>query len=143
VEANPAAKAVLQMESIPNAVETRTGFRLSKTWIFAAVLLLVIAAEGTFLFAHRGKKVLTERDTVVLADFDNSTGEPVFDGTLRQGMAVQLEQSPFLLSAHFRIASRAGQSDCPQSVRLLLDSWQHLRINGSHNLSGGMGIPPC
>jgi eukaryotic-like serine/threonine-protein kinase len=40
--------------------------------------------------------VLTEKDTVVLADFANSTGDPVFDGTLRQGMAVELEQSPFL-----------------------------------------------
>ena len=39
---------------------------------------------------------LTNKDTIVLADFSNSTGDPVFDGTLRQGLAVQLEQSPFL-----------------------------------------------
>jgi len=39
---------------------------------------------------------LTEKDTAVLADFTNTTGDPVFDDTLRQGMAVQLEQSPFL-----------------------------------------------
>ncbi len=39
---------------------------------------------------------LTDKDTIVLADFVNSTGEPIFDGTLRQGLAIQLEQSPFL-----------------------------------------------
>jgi tetratricopeptide (TPR) repeat protein len=39
---------------------------------------------------------LTEKDTVVLADFTNSTGDPVFDGTLKQALAVDLEQSPFL-----------------------------------------------
>src|SRR5499425_1746043 len=39
---------------------------------------------------------LSEKDTIVLADFANTTGDPVFDGTLRQGLAVQLEQSPFL-----------------------------------------------
>jgi tetratricopeptide (TPR) repeat protein len=39
---------------------------------------------------------LNEKDTIVLADFANSTGDPVFDGTLRQGLSVQLEQSPFL-----------------------------------------------
>ena len=39
---------------------------------------------------------LTEKDTILLADFDNTTGDPVFDGTLRQALAIQLEQSPFL-----------------------------------------------
>ena len=39
---------------------------------------------------------LTEKDTVVLADFINSTGDPVFDGTLKQALAVDLEQSPYL-----------------------------------------------
>ena len=39
---------------------------------------------------------LTDKDTIVLADFTNTTGDPVFDDTLRQGLAVQLQQSPFL-----------------------------------------------
>jgi tetratricopeptide (TPR) repeat protein len=54
-----------------------------------AVFLLV------YFYAHRTPK-LTDKDTMVLADFSNATGDPVFDGTLRQGLAVQLEQSPFL-----------------------------------------------
>ena len=61
-----------------------------------AGLVVVSFVAGAFRwFVHRSP-VLTEKDTIVLADFANSTGDPVFDGTLRQGMAVQLEQSPYL-----------------------------------------------
>ncbi len=65
-----------------------------KVVVPATVAVLVLAAGGYFYF-HRTPK-LTDRDTIVLADFTNTTGDPVFDGTLRQGLAVQLEQSPFL-----------------------------------------------
>jgi serine/threonine protein kinase/tetratricopeptide (TPR) repeat protein len=69
----------------------------SNKWIFVlAILLLVAVATGAYLFFSRTRRLLTENDTVVLADFANSTGDPVFDGTLRQGLSVQLEQSPFL-----------------------------------------------
>ncbi|MGA7623866.1 MAG: protein kinase [Candidatus Acidiferrales bacterium] len=63
--------------------------------IGAPVLLLAIAAAAVYFFMHRGSK-LTEKDEIVLGDFTNTTGDAVFDGTLRQGLAVQLEQSPFL-----------------------------------------------
>jgi len=77
--------------------ERKAGSQRSKKWGFVIVIPLFIAvALGTFRFFFISKKVLTEKDTVVLAEFANSTGDPVFDGTLRQGMAVQLEQSPFL-----------------------------------------------
>ena len=56
--------------------------------------MLVLFAAGYFYF-HRAPK-LTDKDKIVLADFVNTTGDPVFDGTLRQGLAIQLEQSPFL-----------------------------------------------
>src|SRR3984957_16291768 len=61
----------------------------------AAALLVALAAAGLYYRSHR-LKPLTDKDTIVLADFDNSTGDPVFDGTLRQGLSVELEQSPFL-----------------------------------------------
>jgi len=65
-------------------------------WFALGGLLLVAIAAGAFRwFVHRSP-VLTDKDTVVLADFANSTGDPVFDDTLRQGVAVQLEQSPYL-----------------------------------------------
>ena len=63
----------------------------------AALAVFGLAAAGyiCFRYLHPGHP-LTGRDTIVLADFANTTGDPVFDGTLRQGLAVQLEQSPFL-----------------------------------------------
>jgi DNA-binding winged helix-turn-helix (wHTH) protein/tetratricopeptide (TPR) repeat protein len=61
----------------------------------AATCALVLVALASFLYLHRPPK-LTERDTVVLADFDNSTGDPVFDGALKQALTVELAQSPFL-----------------------------------------------
>ena len=68
-----------------------------RMWAVAGLgLLLGSTAAGAFLFFFHGKRGLTERDTVVLADFANATGDPMFDDTLREGMIVQLEQSPFL-----------------------------------------------
>jgi eukaryotic-like serine/threonine-protein kinase len=59
-----------------------------------AITVVALAAVSYFHF-HRMTK-LTDKDTIVLADFTNRTGDTVFDGTLRQGLSVQLEQSPFL-----------------------------------------------
>jgi len=61
----------------------------------AALAVAVLSAVG-WLYYSRKAHALSETDTVVLADFINRTGDPVFDDTLRQGLAVQLEQSPFL-----------------------------------------------
>jgi len=62
--------------------------------IVAAVFVLAIAV-GVFFYFNRAH-ALTDKDTIVLADFANTTGDPVFDGTLKQALAVQLGQSPFL-----------------------------------------------
>jgi len=65
-----------------------------------AIVLLAVALALVlgmiWYFKHTTATPLTERDTIVLADFANSTGDPVFDGTLKQALAAQLEQSPFL-----------------------------------------------
>jgi eukaryotic-like serine/threonine-protein kinase len=63
--------------------------------ILSACALAIAMAAGASYYFHRPKP-LTEKDTIVLADFDNKTGDPVFDDTLKQGLAVHLEQSPFL-----------------------------------------------
>lgn len=73
--------------------------RRNLNWKIAApvgtALVLALIAGG--LYWHSTKAhVLTEKDTVMIADFTNATGDPVFDGTLRQGLSVELEQSPFL-----------------------------------------------
>ena len=65
------------------------------TRIATGVALTVALVASAYLHFHKSPG-LTDRDTLVLADFDNKTGDPLFDATLRQGLAVQLEQSPFL-----------------------------------------------
>src|SRR5262245_9966719 len=67
-------------------------------WWIAAAGLVVAAALVVVapMFVSRGGGTLTERDTIVLSDFENTTGEPVFDGALKVALAVSLEQSPFL-----------------------------------------------
>src|SRR5262249_45382573 len=60
-----------------------------------AALLVVLVAGGLYWHSQR-KSRLTARDTIMLADFDNTTGEGVFDGALKQALAIQLGQSPFL-----------------------------------------------
>jgi len=70
---------------------------IAKRWkviVPAAAAVLAFFVAGYFYF--HGTPRLTDKDTIVLADFTNTTGDPVFDDTLRQGLAVQLEQSPFL-----------------------------------------------
>ena len=67
-----------------------------KRWYLVITAVLVMAAAlATFLYLRRGKG-LTEKDSILLSDFVNTTGDPVFDGTLKQALAVQLEQSPYL-----------------------------------------------
>jgi DNA-binding winged helix-turn-helix (wHTH) protein len=62
-----------------------------------AFATLILTVGGVFLSQQRTHaKPLTDKDVLVLADFANTTDDPVFDGTLRQGLSVQLEQSPFL-----------------------------------------------
>jgi serine/threonine protein kinase/tetratricopeptide (TPR) repeat protein len=72
-------------------------FNLTKHWkaILTAATGLALAALAAGFYIYHSPK-LTDQDTIVLADFDNTAKDPVFDATLRQGLAVQLEQSPFL-----------------------------------------------
>jgi eukaryotic-like serine/threonine-protein kinase len=64
--------------------------------IVAPVAVLLIAIAAGFFFYARRSQAMTEKDSILLADFVNTTGDPVFDGTLKQALAVQLEQSPYL-----------------------------------------------
>ncbi len=70
------------------------GLRPFLRWAIAAVLMLLIAVAAIY-YRVRPTSILSARDKIVLADFANTTGDPVFDGTLRKALAVALEQSPF------------------------------------------------
>jgi eukaryotic-like serine/threonine-protein kinase len=80
-------------------ISTRAGAAtgVGKSWksiVAAGVAALALSVGGYFYF-HRPPK-LTDKDTIVLGDFTNTTGDAVFDDALKQGLAVQLEQSPFI-----------------------------------------------
>ena len=78
-------------------VESKPAAKSARWWAIAGATLLVIGlVAGGWLFFSRKAHALTDKDTIVLADFTNTTGDTVFDGALRQGLSVQLEQSPFL-----------------------------------------------
>ncbi len=91
VVSNTSATAPAQMETGVAAVKASR-----MPFVAAAGLLLALAAGGAFYFRFRQPRSLTGKDALVLADFANMTGDPVFDGTLKQALAVDLEQSPFL-----------------------------------------------
>lgn len=87
------------MESGPITTDVKTGsttcFGTRRRVILPAVVVVLGLLVAAYYYVRRTPK-LTDKDTIVLADFTNTTGDPVFDGTLHQGLAVQLEQSPFL-----------------------------------------------
>jgi serine/threonine protein kinase/predicted Zn-dependent protease len=89
-------------------------------WIIGVAALILIAAAGSAYFViHRRAPRLTDKDTIVLADFTNTTGDPVFDGTLRQGLSAQLEQSPFLsLISDQRISETLALMSQPKDAPL-------------------------
>ena len=95
-----------------------------RRWPILAAAMVVIAAiaGGTYFFLHRGPK-LTSKDTIVLADFSNTTGQTVFDGTMKQALEVQLAQSPFLnilpnrqVEGTLRLMGRAANSPITGSI---------------------------
>jgi serine/threonine protein kinase len=91
----------------------------------AAVALLALSVAG-YVHVHR-RPTLTEKDTIVLADFENKTGDPVFDDTLRQGLSVELQQSPFLsLISDRQIQRQLALMGQPKAARLTSEAAQQI-----------------
>jgi serine/threonine protein kinase/tetratricopeptide (TPR) repeat protein len=72
--------------------------RKSSRWVAVAgaIIVVVALAVGDWLFYSRKAHALTDKDTIVLSDFTNTTGDAIFDDTLKTGLSVSLRQSPFL-----------------------------------------------
>ena len=94
-----------QKTALPSGQAAAAGPSMGTRWkILVPIAVVVVAALLAGVLYWRSRSAtsatnatpLTEKDTVVLTDFSNSTGDPVFDGTLKQALAVDLEQSPFL-----------------------------------------------
>jgi eukaryotic-like serine/threonine-protein kinase len=120
----------------------------SKVWrvLVPVVLLLVgLIAVGLYMRLRSATPAakttpLTEKDTVVLADFDNTTGDAVFDGALKQALAVELGQSPFLnVLSDRKVGETLGMMGRPKSERTTADVGRELCLRtGSKAVLGGM-----
>ena len=97
VQASSGATSTAQAQPSGSAIGMPgpTGQRQRWWLVGIAAAVLIVALAGTFFYRHR-TQALTEKDSILLADFVNTTGDSVFDGTLKQALAVQLEQSPYL-----------------------------------------------
>ncbi len=95
----------------------------TRTAILVLLVIAALAGAATFYRAHRAKISLTERDTVVLADFNNQTADAVFDDTLKTALNIALNQSPFLnvlsenkVAATLRLMSRPADTKLTTNI---------------------------
>ena len=134
----PAIKA----EDMPSS-QTAAVVPQKKRWPLiaaAALLIAMLAGGGRYYFSHQSKP-LTDKDTIVVADFDNKTGDAVFDDTLKTGLTVALNQSPFLnvlsdnkVTATLKLMTRtAGTKLTPEVARELCQ-----RANSKAYISGSI-----
>jgi eukaryotic-like serine/threonine-protein kinase len=89
------SRSIPSVLSFPAVRRVRTSRGLIAA-LTAAVVLIAVSAAGWFWWSRHKHVSLTQTDSVILSDFTNETGDPVFDATLKQALAVQLGQSPFL-----------------------------------------------
>ncbi len=109
--------------------------------IAVTATVLVLLAVGGFYYRSHRSKTLTDKDRIVLADFVNTTGDPVFDGTLRQGLASQLEQTPFIsLISDSMIAQTLTRMSKPRDARLSPDVAREVgqRVGAAATIEGSI-----
>jgi eukaryotic-like serine/threonine-protein kinase len=114
-----------------------------KPWKLIAVVAVAVTAAigGVLLLRSRQSSAFTEKDTLVLADFANTTGDPVFDGTLKQALGVDLEQSPYLqVIPQSRVQQTLGFMGRQPNDRLTNDVARELcqRVGSKAMLSGSI-----
>lgn len=113
-----------------------------KIALSVAILFLAVLGIGFYWRTSRARR-LTEKDTIVLGDFANLTGDPVFDATLREGLSVQLEQSPFLrLISEQGIHQTLRMMGQPVNTRLTPEITAEVcqRTNGRAALDGSIAL---
>jgi eukaryotic-like serine/threonine-protein kinase len=135
------AAAVSSAELLP-ALETRAARRrkLLPYIIGATVIVLLIA--GTIFYRFHQVQHLTAKDTVVLADFSNSTGDAIFDDTLKTALGVALNQSPFLnVLSESKVAETLQEMTRPAETKLTPDVARELclRTGSQAYIAGSIG----
>ena len=128
---------------LPAVLESETQARKKNLWKIAVpsvVVAIALIAGGLYYRAHRTKP-LTDKDTVVLADFANSTGDPVFDDTLKTALNVSLNQSPFLnVLSDNKVAATLLSMTKPPDTKLTPDVARELcqRANSRAYIAGSI-----
>jgi eukaryotic-like serine/threonine-protein kinase len=117
--------------------------KLWKVLVPAAVVLIVVAIAGAFYFRSRqSTRRLTEKDTIVLADFTNETGDAIFDDTLRTALNVSLRQSPFLnVLSESEVRKTLQQMTRPADTKLTPEVARELcqRVSSKAYIAGAVG----
>ncbi len=117
--------------------------RSRKRVVALAIAVLAAGTAGGLLWRARRAGHLTEKDTIVLGDFANSTGDAVFDGTLREGLSVQLHQSPFLsLLSEEGIHQTLRMMERPANTRLTPEITREVcqRTSSAAALNGSIAL---
>jgi eukaryotic-like serine/threonine-protein kinase len=91
--ASGVAKAIRDESGLPRS---KVAGKLVFAWALGVIALILMGLGGIYYRSHRASQRLSEKDTIVLADFANTTGDGVFDDTLKTALTVSLRQSPFL-----------------------------------------------
>jgi eukaryotic-like serine/threonine-protein kinase len=134
--ATPSSSGVANAAEVP-VVQKKNPW---KTVVPAVAVLVALVAGGIYYRSHRAKP-LNDKDTVILADFTNTTGDSVFDGALRQGLSAQLEQSPFLnLLSDQQIGKTLALMSQPKDARLTSELAREVcqRTGGAATIEGSI-----
>jgi tetratricopeptide (TPR) repeat protein len=130
--------------SVPGKIRCAKADKTKKFWKIAGAAALVVLLGVSALYYHsRQGKTLTAKDTIVLADFANTTGDSVFDGTLRQGLASQLQQTPFItLVSDSIIAHNLTLMSKAKDARLTPDLAREVgqRVGAAATIDGSISV---
>jgi DNA-binding winged helix-turn-helix (wHTH) protein/tetratricopeptide (TPR) repeat protein len=137
VESHSVTQILIDEQTSPDQVSR------AHAWVWAGLAAVAISAllGGTWYWRSQRAPKLTEKDTIVVADFENRTGDPVFDGTLKEAVAVDLDQSPYLnivsdqkISEALKLTGRDAR--LPITGDVARDLCQ--RLNGNAMLQGSI-----
>jgi len=116
-------------------------FKITVPVLAIALLIVFLIGARRYYRSHQQNERLNDKDTIVLADFTNTTGDPIFDGTLRQALAFDLDQSPFLsVISDRRVATTLTEMKRTASERLTREIAREicLRTNSKALIAGSI-----
>jgi serine/threonine protein kinase/tetratricopeptide (TPR) repeat protein len=135
--ASTSSSAAMKVAEVPAA----GGRKFWKLLIAAAALIVVTLIGGGLYYRSRSAQQLTEKDTILLADFANSTGDPIFNDALKQALSVSLRQSPFLnVVSEAQVAATLRMMTLPQDTPLTPSVTRELcqRANSKAYIAGSI-----